>query len=73
MSSRRKSRPVRRLDTNGIGELKPLQLDSASDAVFEDQTYQASLPTPEGNCSFMLAVGLRVVHGPTSSGRNPKI
>ena len=40
---------MRRLDTDGSAELVPLQLDSISDAVFEDQPYQDSSPSPEGN------------------------
>jgi len=55
MSSRRKSRPVRRLDAEGDAELQPLPLDATSDAVFEDSPFQASLPTPEGKYMFLGA------------------
>ena len=46
MSSRRKSRPVRRLYAPN-GELIQ-SLETTDDAAFEDQPYQDSLPTPEG-------------------------
>lgn len=56
MSSRRKSRPVRRLHSTN-GELLQ-SLDVAADANFEEQTFQGSLPTPESKYIFNIALKL---------------